>query len=112
MEIHFHGLIFVQVSTNGLISFRNPFFSHSEPFTQSFIQFDDPIIAPLWGFFTNFEVSGSNVFSRVTNSQETLEMVATQLRTVNQDFKDYNPTLAVIVTWDGLHGFSTPSVVC
>ena len=102
------------MSTNGLISFRNPFSSFSpEPFTQSFAQFNDPIIAPLWGDFTNFEVSGSNVFSRVTNSQETLEMVATQLRTVNQDFTDYNPSLAVIVTWDGLRGYiSTTSVVC
>ena len=102
------------MSTNGLISFRNPFSSLSpEPFTQSFTQFDDPIIAPLWGNFYNF--FGSNVFSRVTNSQETLEMVATQLRTVNQDFTDYNPTLAVIVTWDRLYGFDSQlmsSVVC
>ena len=89
------------MSTKGLISFRNPFSSNDpETFTQSFTQFDDPIIAPLWGDFFNFEGSGSNMFSRVTNSQETLEMVATQLRTVNQNFTDYNPTLAVIVTWE------------
>ena len=103
------------MSTIGLISFRNPFNSFSPgPFTQSFVQFDDPIIAPLWGDFVNLEWLGSNVFSRVTNSQETLEMVATQLRTVNQDFTDYNPTLAVIVTWDRLRArrLGTPSVVC
>ena len=105
--IDINTFIFLQVSTIGLISLRNPFnWFFGE-------QFDDPIIAPLWGDFVNLEQLGSNVFSRVTNSQETLEMVATQLRTVNQDFTDYNPTLAVIVTWDRIRDYNTKSsVVC
>lgn len=102
----------LQVSTNGLISFRRPFSSYSpEPFNSNFLQFDDPIIAPLWGDFTNFE--GSNMFTRATNSPETLIMVVAQLTTVNQNFTSYNPTIAVVVTWDSIREFSSrSSVVC
>lgn len=55
------------------------------------------MIAPFWVDFT-FRTSGA-VYSRATNDQATLDQVAGMIANLNPGFSDYQPTLAVVITW-------------
>lgn len=55
------------------------------------------MIAPLWADLT-FDISGT-VYSRATNDPATLVQVVAVITALNPGLSDYQPTLAVIVTW-------------
>ena len=68
------------------------------------------MIAPLWADY-DLRVTGA-VYSRVTNDSDTLNQVVEMLADMNPALSDYQPTLAVVVTWfePRLHGeLSSPS---
>lgn len=56
-----------------------------------------PLLAVLWRDF-HFVLSGS-VYYRQANDSKTLEQVRSVIADVNPGLRDYQPTLAVIVTW-------------
>ena len=58
---------------------------------------DVPIIAPLWIDF-DFESAGL-LYYRVTQDPSTLKQVADMIAQENPGLCDYQPRLAVIVTW-------------
>ncbi len=90
----------MQISTNGLISFdRN--FSQFRSYTVSpFPRTSSPylpLIAPLWADF-NFRDSGI-IYYRLATDENTLEAVADVIASLNSDYSQFTPTLAVVVTW-------------
>ena len=91
----------MQVSTNGLISFRDPFSSHRVmTFSPSFKLFQDAIVAPFW-LDLDPETSGS-VFARSTRDQHILNQTVELVAESNSEFGSFRPTLVVIVTWAGV----------
>ena len=92
-----------QVSTYGVLSFRQSFFDFSpEPFPLSFQ--NDILIAPFWDDSDNS--AGGQVLYRFTDDQSILEEIATN---ISDTFEvNFNPATAVIVTWDSLPQFSGP----
>ncbi len=87
----------MQMSTNGLISFNDPFLSHIVmPFPRSSAPLL-PLIAPLWSDF-NFRETGT-LYYRVTNDSTILNRISQEIEILNSDFTSYQPTQAVIVTW-------------
>ena len=92
----------MQVSTNGLISFRNSFSSfRSKSFSESFTDFNDPIIAPFW---TNLvpEDSVGSIYYRTTNDSVILDRLVNITTGFNPNFSNYQPSLAIIVTWENI----------
>lgn len=84
----------IQVSTNGLLSFTSSFMGElmvAFPFSGS------ALIAPLWTNFT-FATSGT-IYYRVTEDTATLALVADMITDMNPDLADYEPSLAIVVTW-------------
>ncbi len=86
----------MQVSPSGWISFRESFggqlpvmFSNELP--------DVPVIAPLWARFNPIQ---RPIYYRVTSDNHTLERVVNILNDTNPDLAEYQPTFAIIVTWD------------
>ena len=67
------------------------------------------MIAPLWVDF-QFAVSGA-IYSRVTYDPDTLNQVVEMITDLNPALSDYQPALAVIVTWfePRLHHATDPS---
>ena len=84
------------MSTKGILSFREPEYGHR---LSSFPQqtFDFPSIAPLWADFL-FQSSGS-VYVRETNDRDTLDQAADMLINLNSKLSDYQPRLALVITW-------------
>ena len=89
---------YFQVNSNGVISFRNPFF---DLFINRFpLLTNDVLIAAFWDGVNTF--FGGQVFFRQTNDENLLTQVAS---TVESAFMvDFSPTLLFIVTWDGVPG--------
>ena len=88
---------YLQISTNGLLSFDAAFDEHS---IQSFPKSADPLlplIAPLWADL-NFRDSGA-IFYRIVSDVSTLSEVATLIAEQNDIYRSFSPTMAVIVTW-------------
>ena len=56
-----------------------------------------PMIAPLWVDF-QFDTSGA-VYSRVTYNPDTLNRVVKMITNLNPALSEYQPALAVIITW-------------
>lgn len=82
------------MSTNGLVSFEDAHDTYTPcdlPCTPV------PVITPAWTDWT-IEDTGS-LFYRVTQEQATLDLVKEMITDVNPGLSDYQPTLAVIVTW-------------
>ena len=73
------------------------------------------MIAPLWADY-DLRVTGA-VYFRATSNQDTLNQVVEMLADMNPALSDYQPTLALVVTWfePRLHSdvatFSGPPVV-
>lgn len=91
----------LQVSTNGLISFRSPFPNSYLPerFSAEFKQFEFPIIAPLWDDYYNSGEAG-NVFYRVTRNSSDLQIISSLIANNSPaEFATYSPSMAVVVTW-------------
>ncbi len=101
---------YFQVSTNGLISFRNECSSFSSsPFSSYSPGFFRPLIAPLW---TDFDPSRSGfIYYRTTNDSLVLERICNVLFEKNDTFVDYAPSLAFIVTWDKIPLFHDESLI-
>lgn len=94
-------VFYIQVSTNGLVSFQAPFSSFH---TSSFPTTSVPVIAPLWADF-DFRETG-NVFYRVTTDEATLDRVRTMIANSNPNLGGFSPTLCAIVTWSEATLFS------
>ena len=88
--------IFLQASTNGVLSFGEAFESYMVT-TLPRITMALPLMAVLWRDF-DFSFSGS-VYHRQANDTETLAQVRSMIADVNPGLSDYQPILAVIVTW-------------
>ena len=91
---HNYVVVYCQVSTNGLLSFDGAFSDYMPcdlPCTPV------PVIAPAWTDWT-FEDSGT-IYYGVAQDQVTLNQVVGMITDVNPELSDYQPTLAVIVTW-------------
>lgn len=87
------------MSTNGLISFRNPFRSFNpQNFSTSFSAFLDPIIAPFWADLDT-RIFGAILY-RSTNDPVILNRTMEMITDINSNFSSYQPTLVVIVTWN------------
>ena len=66
-------------------------------FSKSFTDFSDPIIAPFWTYL----VPEDSVYYRTTNDTFIMERIVNIITTgLNQNFSDYQPSLAIIVTWE------------
>ncbi len=103
-------IVYSQVSTNGLISFRNEFNSfRATPFSSDFTEFLNPLIAPLWTDFDPFR-SGS-IYYRMTNNSLVLERIRNILTEESDTLVDYTPSLAFIVTWDRIPLFVNLTVI-
>lgn len=87
-------LLWLQVSTNGLISFQSPYSSFR---VSHFSSSPIPLIAPLWADF-DFREAG-HVNYRVTENAATLIRAREMILEVNPGFSGFYPLLCVIVTW-------------
>lgn len=91
---------FVQISTNGLISFDRNISQFRSYTVASFPRRSPPylpLIAPLWADF-NFRDSGI-IYYRLATDRNTLEAVADVITSLNPNYSEFRPTLAVVVTW-------------
>ena len=79
-----------------------------EAFSPEFSLFRDPIIAPLWTHL--MLTQGGSVFYRVTNNQTDLNMIASLIANATFQEDVYNPQLAIIVTWEEVSLFQSPSL--
>ena len=95
--------IYVQISSNGLISFGLPFTNFlNQEFSASFSLFQDAIIAPLW---IDLILEGqARLYYRTSQSLSDLDVVATLISNTTQD-DSYRPLFAVIVTWENVPMF-------
>ena len=93
-------LPYVQVNTNGILSFRQPF---SSSFIRQFPLFTVPLIAPYW---ENFDLRrGGNIFYRQTSNTTLLQRVRNQLQKSFPSAGDFSPTRLFIATWERVPGF-------
>lgn len=67
-----------------------------------FTDFSGPIIAPLWCDFHSSFISGSKFYRSYTQDKEILGRVKEMIANASTRYSDYQPTLAVIVTWNSL----------
>ncbi len=90
----------MQISSNGLITFKLPFTAaQNVNFTEEFSLFQDAIIAPLWTALTLRE--SARIYYRVSRSLSDLEAISSLIG--NDTLGDnYYPTLAVIATWENI----------
>ena len=81
------------------MSFQNPY-SGPRPgiFDRSFRSFSDPIIAPYWTNIPPFAIF--DVFYRSTINAAILDNVAEMIAGVNSNYRDFQPKVAAIVTWE------------
>ncbi len=87
----------------GLLSFQNPYASSSShPFDRTFSELPDPIIAPLWADFN----SSISTLHRHTDNDTVLERVSEVVSSMNSNYRNYQPTLAIIVTWESFSSTS------
>ena len=84
----------MQVSTNGVISFRAKF---TDFLLSSFPFSTVPLIAPLWADF-DFRSNG-NVFYRIAEEETCLVRAREIIVGANPNFMEYYPSFCVIVTW-------------
>ena len=94
----------MQVSTNGIISFRSKF---SNFLISTFPSSTVPLIAPLWADF-DFRSRG-NVFYRMADDETTLVRARESIVGANANFTEYYPSFCVIVTWSEATLFSLVS---
>ena len=76
-------------------------------FDRSFSGFLDPIIAPLWA-----EYSNGTIFYRSTIESNVLKHEVEMITDINSNFTDYQPSLAVVVTWDSMEAGPALHEVC
>ncbi len=102
-------VIVTKVSSNGLLSFRTPYLAFPpRPFDRDFSEFSDAIIAPLWAGFRTTRFG--SIFYRFTDNDTVLERVAEVISSRNSNYSNYQPTLAIIVTWLSLQSTLEPTL--
>ena len=95
------------MSSNGVISFNKPIeqlvgmFGNEEEYT-----FREPVIAPLWIDLAH----GGSIYYRATNETDILSQASSLIANGNPAFVGFQPTLAVIVTWDRFPIYSNMSI--
>lgn len=101
-------LPWIQVNTNGILSFRFPF---SSSFARSFPFFSSPLISPYWD---NFDLRrGGNLFYRQTSNITLLQRVRDQIEESISSASNFIPITIFIATWDRVPGFGqTFGLVC
>ena len=106
--INFDLYVYLQVSSNGLISAREPFDDYmSREFTRQFT-FSNPIIAPLWEDFDSTE-QGS-IYYRATNDSFVLEQIVELIANSSSDYVGYKPKQAFIATWEDIVPYSNSNL--
>ena len=78
-------------------------------FSESFTDFNDPIIAPFWTDLIP-EASVGSIYYRTTNDKLILDRIVNITTGFNQNFSNYQPSLAIIVTWEDVSPFSERSI--
>lgn len=105
MKMIFWCIFLLQVNTNGVLSFRSPFFDFvPRPFPLST---NEILIAPFWDDFNVLQ--GGQILFRQSNDGDLLTQVGTAIS--DAFMWEFSPTLLFIATWDGVPGFATPSNV-
>ena len=90
----FFWLLVWQVSTNGLLSFEGPYQSF-EPC--HFPCTPEPVITPLW---TDLDFSSRGlIYYRASQDPDILTQVVDMITAVNPGLSEYQPKLALVVTW-------------
>ena len=90
----------MQVSTNGLVSFRDGFDSnHAEDFSGMF-EHPVAIVAPLWKNLST-EDFGS-IFYRSSNSSDMLDGMAELIVNSSSNYTAFRPKLSVVATWQDI----------
>ena len=99
MNLFVTSIPFVQVNTNGILSFRFPF---TNSFIRRFPFFSNPLIAPYW---ENFDLRrGGNLFYRQTSNTTLLQRVQDLLQESLPSASSFFPTTLFIATWDRVQG--------
>ena len=93
-------LVCLQVSSNGLISFRIQFTSFlNEDFSDRFSFTQESIIAPLW---TDLIITRySRLYIRVSKEPSDLALIANLVANATMD-NTYHPLTALVVTWENV----------
>ena len=86
---------FLQVNTNGILSFWSRFTS---PFRRSFPFFSVPLIAPYWDNVDTRRFG--NIFYRQTTDTNLLQRARNQLQELFPSAGNFTPTYLFIATWD------------
>lgn len=104
----------LQINTNGILSFNTPRESFTDEAQQGFpVQHDTPgeliykIVAPFWADFDSTQDGSGIIWYRQTADEELLSQVKSDLLEhallyPEVDIRNFNPTLMVVVTWDGV----------
>ena len=71
-------------------------------FDEDFNDFSESIVAPLWSDY----ISGT-VFYRSTVNSSILSHITEMITDISSNYSNYQPTLAVITTWDSVVALST-----
>lgn len=88
------------MSFNGIISFHNSFTSITPQNFSDLNRIVDPVIVPLWA---DFDMNSSGPINyRYTENATTLDRISNMMQGVNPNLGDYEPALAVIVTWNSM----------
>ena len=95
----------LQVSSNGILSFREEF---SDCCPQDFPLFSVPLIAPFWHDINT--ITGGNIYYRQTADPELIDISHKLLLTFNITPPSYVPINLLIVTWERVAPFSDDAV--
>lgn len=110
--LHYANFYFLQTTVYGLIPFRSYFpetFPRVENFTSSFTRFQHSLVAPFWVQINSQETG--YVYHRITEDGSALNKIAALIEDSNPGFGGFQPELAVIVTWEGIHVSSQVQVI-
>ncbi len=87
--------LLIQISTSGLISFRNPFTSEDvDPFPLS-----QSIIAPFWANLNVNPLFGGAIFYNVVENGSLLTTFNNEVIRFNSEFQGFRAKFAVTITW-------------
>ena len=93
----------MQVLPFGIISFQNPNESYREfAIFQSHPNDPLPLIPLITALiiFNSYDLTPVSVYYRTTNDTVILDRIVNITTGFNQNFSDYQPSIAIIVTWE------------
>ena len=90
----------MQVVPNGLISFEYDIISHQ---VQEFPRTNYPLVPAVASLWTEYiEQNQGILFRRITYDPLELSWVREMIVSQNPDLSDYQPSVAIVVTWHNL----------